>query len=306
MGFRRLGVAQATRAVLAAQWAGRPARLVRLNYLGAVYVPVTSPTGRHLEHIVDNADARLIVSHAQLLPRLASIRRAKLADAVVIGGAAEVVEGLRSTGRRSPGRTVPCRRSREVAPWDTPVDHLHVRHDGALEGCHVLYLQLYSMGVESLFFAGPDDRCMVNLPLFHVGGTAAVPRCWRRAARSPWSTPSTRRASGRPFARRARPPILLGVMAGFLAKQAPRRRIGAPAAHAIMVPLERGRHRALLAALRLRHLHPVQHVRGVGAAGVGGQSRASSAAAVGRAPASEVRIVDDARLASRLRARSAS
>ena len=30
------------------------------------------------------------------------------------------------------------------------------------------------MGVESFFFAGADDRFMVNLPLFHVGGTAAV------------------------------------------------------------------------------------------------------------------------------------
>ena len=45
---------------------------------------------------------------------------------------------------------------------------------GPSKGVMSSYLQLYSMGTESFHFLGADDRFMVNLPLFHVGGTAAV------------------------------------------------------------------------------------------------------------------------------------
>src|SRR6185436_5517160 len=66
-----------------------------LNYLGAVYVPLNlAYRGGILEHVVDNADARLIVAHAQLLPRLEPIPRARLTDAVVVGGTGSAIDGL--------------------------------------------------------------------------------------------------------------------------------------------------------------------------------------------------------------------
>ena len=64
--------------------------------------------------------------------------------------------------------------AREIAPWDTQSIIYTSGTTGPSKAWMSSYLQLYSMGAESLFFAGHDDRCMVNLPLFHVGGTAAV------------------------------------------------------------------------------------------------------------------------------------
>ena len=95
------------------------------------------------------------------------------------------------------------------------------------------------MGVESLFFIGPEDRCMVNLPLFHVGGTAAVYAMLAKggsiAVVDAFDTGrfwSTVRETGTTTA------ILLGVMAGFLAKQPPNPRDrDHPLRTAIMVPL---------------------------------------------------------------------
>ncbi|NBY27279.1 MAG: hypothetical protein EBQ71_09270 [Betaproteobacteria bacterium] len=36
------------------------------------------------------------------------------------------------------------------------------------------YLQLYASGVLSYGYMGPDDRILVNLPMFHVGGTNSI------------------------------------------------------------------------------------------------------------------------------------
>ncbi len=243
MGFRRLGVAQGDTVL---SWLPNGPDALRvwfgLNYLGAVYVPINlAYRGGILEHVVDNADARLIVSHAQLLPRLVPIRRAKLADAVVIGGAAEAVEGLSlhddGALTREDGALPPL--TREIAPWDTQSIIYTSGTTGPSKGVMSSYLQLYSMGVESLFFAGHEDRCMVNLPLFHVGGTAAVYAMLAKGGSIAvvdafdrarfWSTV---RETGTTTA------ILLGVMAGFLAKQAPSPRDrDHPLRTAIMVPL---------------------------------------------------------------------
>ena len=98
---------------------------------------------------------------------------------------------------------------------------------------------LYTAGAVSFHFLGADDRCMVNLPLFHVGGTAAVYAMLAKggsiAVVDAFDTArfwSTVRETGTTTA------ILLGVMAGFLAKQAPSPHDRAhPLRTAIMVPL---------------------------------------------------------------------
>ncbi len=48
-----------------------------INYIGAVYVPInTAYRGRLLAHVIDNADARVILAHGALAARLANIDRA--------------------------------------------------------------------------------------------------------------------------------------------------------------------------------------------------------------------------------------
>ena len=243
VGLRRLGVEQGDTVL---SWLPNGPDALRvwfgLNYLGAVYVPLNlAYRGGILEHVVDNADARLIVAHAQLLPRLEPIPRARLTDAVVVGGTGSAIDGLtvHDETALSPADADLPPLAREIAPWDTQSIIYTSGTTGPSKGVMSSYLQLYSMGVESLFFIGSEDRCMVNLPLFHVGGTAAVYAMLAKGGSisvvdafdtaSFWSTV---RETGTTTA------ILLGVMAGFLAKQPPNPRDrDHPLRTAIMVPL---------------------------------------------------------------------
>ena len=124
VGFRRLGVAQGDTVL---SWLPNGPDALRvwfgLNYLGAVYVPINlAYRGGILEHVVDNADARLIVAHAQLLPRLEPIRRARLGAAVVVGGGTVgTIDGLTlhdETALTPADADLPPL-AREIAPWDT-------------------------------------------------------------------------------------------------------------------------------------------------------------------------------------------
>ena len=128
-----------------------------LNYLGAVYVPINlAYRGGILEHVVDNADARLIVAHAQLLPRLA-------ADPARAGSAprwsSAATGRRRSTGSRSTTRprSLPTDAdlpplARQIAPWDTQSIIYTSGTTGPSKGVLSSYLQLYSMaGSMSLF-----------------------------------------------------------------------------------------------------------------------------------------------------------
>ena len=59
-----------------------------INYLGAVFVPFnTAYKGNLLEHVLDNSDAKLLVAHRDLIPRLADADTAALSQVVAVGGA---------------------------------------------------------------------------------------------------------------------------------------------------------------------------------------------------------------------------
>ena len=110
-----------------------------LNYLGAVYVPLNvSYRGRILEHAISLTGARLIIAHAALIDRLVGIVRSKLTDIIVIDG-----EGV-SSGTTGPSK-----------------------------GVMSSYLQLYSGG-NAANLTDSNDRQLINLPLFHMGGTGGV------------------------------------------------------------------------------------------------------------------------------------
>ena len=195
-----------------------------LNYLGAVYVPINlAYRGGLLAHVVANSDARLIVVHADLMDRLADIDRAALTDAVVLGGDAPAIAGLvihpaAALDAKSDARPPEV----EVAPWDMQSIIYTSGTTGPSKGVMSSYLQLYTMGTESFAALGADDRFMVNLPLFHVGGTAAVYAMLALGGSiavveafdtgSFWRIVSETRTTSC---------VLLGVMATFLVKQPP-------------------------------------------------------------------------------------
>lgn len=242
LGFQRLGVRQGEHVL---SWLPNGPDAIRvwfgLNYIGAVYVPVNlAYRGRILAHVVENSDASLIVAHADLCSRLADIDRAKLGQAVVIGGAAPAIPGMTTHGADalSPaGEPAPL--SRDIVPWDTQTIIYTSGTTGPSKGVLTSYVHLYTAATESFFFLGAEDRFMVNLPMFHVGGAGPVYAMLLLGASisvvdafdtaSFWQVVTKTGATST---------VLLGVMATFLVKRAPGPEDRAHTLRsAIMVPL---------------------------------------------------------------------
>ncbi|WP_395710776.1 AMP-binding protein [Reyranella sp.] len=225
-GLRALGVAPGDKVL---SWLPNGPDAIRvwfgLNFLGAVYVPINlSYRGGLLAHVVENSDARLIVAHADLVGRLADIDRAALVAAVVLRGSPVDVPGLAIHG---PDALEPADGDLPltedgVSPWDMQSIIYTSGTTGPSKGVMSSYLQLYSMGTESFPFLGADDRLMVNLPLFHVGGTAAVYTMLALggsiAVVEAFDTASFWRVVTETGTTCC---VLLGVMVTFLVKQAP-------------------------------------------------------------------------------------
>lgn len=149
-----------------------------INWLGAIYVPINlAYRGPLLDHVLDNAGARLIVAHADLLPRLQTARLARLEAAIVVGDPTVEIPGLRllpeSTLNGDPAQTPPL--ARPIEPWDIQSIVYTSGTTGPSKGVLSSYAQLHEMsGPISFNMVTPDDRYMCNLPLFHVGGTIPV------------------------------------------------------------------------------------------------------------------------------------
>jgi crotonobetaine/carnitine-CoA ligase len=150
-----------------------------LNYLGAVYVPLNlAYRGRILEHAIRLSGARMIVAHAALVERMAEIDRSSLADLVVLGGEAPVaadLDGLRvhPAAALAPERAGPEPLEREIMPWDLQTIIYTSGTTGPSKGVMSSYMHAWSTGCAWDFLDG-NDRHLIILPLFHVGGTGAV------------------------------------------------------------------------------------------------------------------------------------
>ncbi len=195
-----------------------------LNYLGAVYVPINiAYRGRLLEQVVANSGARLIVAHAGLLARLADIDTAKVEQVVAVGdsdhgfGALPVLpaSALRSADDRPPVL------DRKIQPWDTQSIIYTSGTTGPSKGVLSTYAHLFAIS-ETYTMLSERDRYLVNLPLFHVAGTA-----WTYAMLAHGGAvvlvESFRTDEFWDIVRRTRSTAtqLLGVMAQFLLKQPP-------------------------------------------------------------------------------------
>jgi crotonobetaine/carnitine-CoA ligase len=194
-----------------------------LNCLGAVVVPINiGYRGRLLEHVVENAQAKLIVAHAELADRLNDISLADLSAAVFVGGTASPRGLTVLSADVFDGEDVtPCSLDRPIMPWDTQSIIYTSGTTGASKGVLSSYFHLRSMGL-----ALPDltetDRFFINLPLFHVGGTMPVTAMLLRGG-SIFVSRGFETERFWPIVRKEQitATILLGAMAGFLLKRAP-------------------------------------------------------------------------------------
>lgn len=145
-----------------------------INWLGAVYVPINlAYKGRLLEHVIANAQARLIIVDAELLPRLTAIDRAALTDAVVFGPEGDAIDGLSLHAGTDLLRSIGVDRGR-VEVWDTHQVIYTSGTTGPSKGVLNSPLQGYASIEHGWTHLGADDRFLVASPLFHISGAGVV------------------------------------------------------------------------------------------------------------------------------------
>jgi crotonobetaine/carnitine-CoA ligase len=223
LGLQQLGVSQGDHVLV---WLpnSRECILVyfAIGYLGAVYVPInTAYRGRLLEHVVDLSDARLAVVHCDLADRLHEVKLARLEAAVVVGREVPV-SGLRVHGWDAlcPGAGTLAPLVRPIEPWDPQQIIFTSGTTGPSKGVLTSYLHSYTAAsVETWPPITADDRFMINMPMFHVGGVSVLFAMFARGGSASFierfdtaSFLETVRGTGTTAV------FLLGVMAGFLEK----------------------------------------------------------------------------------------
>ena len=226
-GLARLGVAQGEH-VLSWLPTGADSILLMLaaNHLGAVYVPLNlAYRGNLLQHAIRLSDARLMVTHADLVPRLHEIELARLEAIVVLGGAARAPDRLAASGAEALAPTdaaLPAL-ARPIEPWDTQTVIFTSGTTGPSKAVLSSYCQAWSMmGPEAWPFITGADRYFMTMPMFHVGGTGLVNAMTCRAG-SLAVVPGFDTESFWPLVKRTEATVvfLLGAMASFLWKRPP-------------------------------------------------------------------------------------
>lgn len=223
-GLHKLGVAQGDHVAMALpNGAESLLTFFAINYLGAVYVPFnTAYKGRILEHVIDNSDAELIVLHGQLGERLEDIATGQLRKVVLVGEG-KVPSGLKKVGFETLAGTESDLPSleRPIEPWDTQSIIYTSGTTGPSKGVLSSYLHMYTNpGPESWPFVTGEDRFLINMPMFHIGGMglcfAMLARGGSIAMMENFSTETFW-----PFVARTQCTVvfLLGAMATFLLKQ---------------------------------------------------------------------------------------
>ena len=228
IGLQRLGVGQGDHVLV---WLPNSREHLRvffaINYLGAVFVPInTAYKGALLAHVIENSDAKLAVVHADLMPRLEGVPLARLAQAVVVGGTAECpgLSTLRYADALLPASGVLAPPARPIEPWDPQSIIYTSGTTGPSKGVLSSYLHIYTnAGPETWKCVTGEDRFMVNMPMFHIGGMGVTFVMFVRGG----SIAFVERFDTTTFLDTVRATsttatFLLGVMASFLEKLPPR------------------------------------------------------------------------------------
>ena len=152
--------------------------LLAINYLGATFVPINvAYKGKLLEHAIELSDARVMVAHPGLLPLLRDIGTAKLETVIV--ASEELPEAIRAlrflprsvlaTGdRESPAL------ERSIEPWDIQCILYTSGTTGASKAVLCPYAHVAATGLNTYPYQGAEDRGVIYMPLFHIGGFSFV------------------------------------------------------------------------------------------------------------------------------------
>ncbi len=227
LGLQQLGVAQGEHVLV---WLPNGREHLRvffaINYLGAVFVPInTAYKGSLLAHVIDNSDARLAIVHADLVARLEGVPLSGLTTAVVVGARTNC-PGLHSHAYADvllPAQGTLAAPARAIEAWDPQSIIYTSGTTGPSKGVLSSYLHIYTnAGPETWTCVTSEDRFLVNMPMFHIGGMGVLFVMFVRGGSVSFvdrfdtaTFLSTVRSTG------ATATFLLGVMASFLEKMAP-------------------------------------------------------------------------------------
>lgn len=146
------------------------------NYLGAVLVPINaSYKGRLLEHVIKTSKATLMISHPALLERLNIVDRGEL-KAVIVDAptTGDLKLDLPLEARDAlDGDAGSVVLSYEPQVWDTMVIIFTSGTTGPSKAVPATYLHQWTTGQISYGYMTPDDCILINLPIYHVGGTSS-------------------------------------------------------------------------------------------------------------------------------------
>lgn len=227
-GLQRLGVKKGDR-VLAWLPTGKPMVLTwfAANYLGAVFVPLnTAYRGAVLQHVVNAAGAVVMVAHPGLVERLEGLALEHLRQLICVGGTPTAIpRGLRALDESAlRGDAAGLDESAPIDVWDIQSIIYTSGTTGSSKGVLSPYLQLYTTAMVNYGYMGEGECILVNLPMFHVGGTSptytalvrggsiylvdgfSTSKFWEQVRRGGCTTTAG----------------LIGVMSAFLAKSEPR------------------------------------------------------------------------------------
>ena len=219
--FHKLGVQHGERVL---SWLPNGSDQLRvwfgLNYLGAVFTPINlAYKGRLLEHVIENSDAAIMVVHRDLAARLETIDLHRVKTIIVVGGGAAVRPDVTTLTADALDGDVATLDSVDVKPWDTQMIIYTSGTTGPSKGVLTSYIHTHAM-TQALYYIGEEDRDLITLPMFHVGGASLLYGMLIRGAsaaivdafdtRSFWNVVRETKVTTA---------TLLGVMAPFLLKE---------------------------------------------------------------------------------------
>lgn len=177
-GFAKQGVAQGDH-VAVWMFDSKEAILTffAINYLGAVFVPLnTAFKGQVLSHVLAVSDASLMVAHGQLLERLDATEAASISKIIHLG-ASSATTGfeLVDYSTVSDETAAPPELLRPIEPWDTQSIIFTSGTTGPSKGVLSSYLHIFTnAGPETWHFVTGEDRFLINMPIFHIGGMGVI------------------------------------------------------------------------------------------------------------------------------------
>lgn len=149
--------------------------LVGISYLGAVFVPInTAYRGTILEHVVRDSGAALAICHPALADRLAAIDGSGLRSIVVAADEGGRVDGtparVDASALNGDPDALPSL-ARPIEPFDLHAIIYTSGTTGRSKGVLSSYMHAFTaVSPMSWTCLGPDDRQLLHMPIFHIGG----------------------------------------------------------------------------------------------------------------------------------------